>query len=330
MIRHRIDDRIRSVWQQANALDVMVQARAARRWVREFCPDIVHAFRMQNEGYVAARVGFHPWVLSTWGQDLAYYAQRYRVHDWLCRRALPQVDAVTADCYRDLRLAREYGAPEGIPYRFFPGNAGVDLDAYAAGLPAAERPLHILYPRGFAPYLRPETVFAAASQLPAIFPEKQLKLICLSPPAQTQLYHQAFARHRMPAEFAEVRSFSSQSAWAELLQSVAVIISPAVCDGTPNSVLEGMACGAFPVVGDIESLREWMEHGRNGLLFDPEDPESLRDCLQRAIEDLPLRESAQVANRQLIACRADARKTVPEIVAFYGDLAQRARRAGDA
>jgi glycosyltransferase involved in cell wall biosynthesis len=37
-----------------------------------------------------------------------------------------------------------------------------------------------------------------------------------------------------------------------------------------------MACGCYPVVGDIESLREWITPGVNGSLIDPGDVKALR------------------------------------------------------
>jgi hypothetical protein len=57
-----------------------------------------------------------------------------------------------------------------------------------------------------------------------------------------------------------------------LLKRSQVFVSPSSHDGTPNSLLEAMACGSFPVVGDIESMREWIEPGVNGLLVDPHSP----------------------------------------------------------
>jgi glycosyltransferase involved in cell wall biosynthesis len=30
-------------------------------------------------------------------------------------------------------------------------------------------------------------------------------------------------------------------------------------------ILEAMACGCFPVAGDLESIREWIKHGENGF-----------------------------------------------------------------
>src|SRR6185312_3951624 len=45
---------------------------------------------------------------------------------------------------------------------------------------------------------------------------------------------------------------------ANLLRSSAASVSPSEHDGTPNTLLEAMACGAIPVAGDIESIREWI------------------------------------------------------------------------
>ena len=49
-------------------------------------------------------------------------------------------------------------------------------------------------------------------------------------------------------------------------------VSPSTHDGTPNTLLEGMACGSFPIVGDLESLREWIEPGLTGSWWIPTTP----------------------------------------------------------
>jgi len=46
-------------------------------------------------------------------------------------------------------------------------------------------------------------------------------------------------------------------------------------DGTPNTLLEGMACGCFPIV-EIWNLYENDCDGENGFLVDPSDPTLLR------------------------------------------------------
>ena len=80
-------------------------------------------------------------------------------------------------------------------------------------------------------------------------------------------------------------------------------VSPSEHDGTPNTLLEAMACGSFPLAGDLESIREWIEPGVNGLLFDPANPDSLAQEMLRALADEPLRTAAAQFNQRLIAER---------------------------
>jgi glycosyltransferase involved in cell wall biosynthesis len=82
-----------------------------------------------------------------------------------------------------------------------------------------------------------------------------------------------------------------------------VSVSPSEHDGTPNTLLEAMACGSFPLAGDLESIREWIEPGVNGLLFDPANPQSLAQDILRALADEPLRTAAAQLNQRLIAER---------------------------
>ena len=68
-----------------------------------------------------------------------------------------------------------------------------------------------------------------------------------------------------------------------LFSAAEVSVSISVHDGTPNSLLEAMACGCFPIAGDIESLREWIVPGKNGFLVEPNKPQSLAEALLLAL-----------------------------------------------
>ena len=60
----------------------------------------------------------------------------------------------------------------------------------------------------------------------------------------------------------------SHAQMAEVFRRAQIVASPSIHDGTPNTLLEGIACGCFPVAGDLESIREWITPNENGLLFD--------------------------------------------------------------
>src|SRR5690606_29233045 len=84
---------------------------------------------------------------------------------------------------------------------------------------------------------------------------------------------------------------------ADMYRRAQILVSPSIHDGTPNTLLEGMACGCFPVAGDLESIREWITPNENGLLFDANDPQSIASALIQAIENKSLRERSAGMNQ---------------------------------
>jgi glycosyltransferase involved in cell wall biosynthesis len=99
-----------------------------------------------------------------------------------------------------------------------------------------------------------------------------------------------------------------------------LFISPSSHDGTPNTLIESMACGCFPVAGDIESIRKWIEPGKNGLLVDPRDPRALADAIIQAVRSPDLRTQAIEINQRLVHENAALEITRPRIKAFYDAL----------
>jgi glycosyltransferase involved in cell wall biosynthesis len=115
---------------------------------------------------------------------------------------------------------------------------------------------------------------------------------------------------------------------AELFRQAQVVVSPSTHDGTPNTLLEAMACGCFPVVGDIESLREWIVNGVNGLLVDPNNPEDMAKAILRAIEQSNFRARAAAQNVRLIAERAEYSQVMAQAEGFYRKLILRPQTLG--
>jgi glycosyltransferase involved in cell wall biosynthesis len=91
----------------------------------------------------------------------------------------------------------------------------------------------------------------------------------------------------------------------QLFRSAHVMVSPSLHDGTPNTLLESMACGCFPIAGDLASIREWINSGENGLLIDSTSPSSLARGVLEALSDDDLREQAANLNSVIIQERAD-------------------------
>ena len=112
---------------------------------------------------------------------------------------------------------------------------------------------------------------------------------------------------------------AQEQLWA-IFQRAAVSVSISAHDGTPNSLLEAMAIGCFPIAGDIESLREWIVPGVNGLLVEPDKAQALAEALVLALQNPGLREQAAETNRAIIQERAELNLVRSQIAVFYERL----------
>ena len=112
----------------------------------------------------------------------------------------------------------------------------------------------------------------------------------------------------------------SQEKMAELFRQSQIHLSITTHDGTPNSLLEAMASGCFPIAGDIESLREWIIPGVNGSLVDPGDPAALAEAIINVLSQPELRKYAREQNLQLVKERGEYGKTMQLAEDFYKKL----------
>jgi glycosyltransferase involved in cell wall biosynthesis len=91
---------------------------------------------------------------------------------------------------------------------------------------------------------------------------------------------------------------------AKLLSRADIYVSTSLDDGTSVSLLEAMASGAFPIVTDIPSNREWISDGENGFLVPTDQEKSLAEKIVEAIRNPDILERSRDKNFRLIKERA--------------------------
>lgn len=293
-------------------------------FLEEIQPDIVHALRIPYEGMLgSATPAGTPFLVATWGNDLTLHATGSPAMGSLTRRCLTRADGLSSDTKRDVRLAREWGLRPGAPTLVVPGSGGLDLNAIQAVTPDAFDPTAfgisqshpwVVNPRGLRPgSVHQDVFFRAIPKILAQAPD----IIFLCPGlagvrqaegwvAQLGIGDSVFLLPRLP----------QAGLWA-LFKRAQVFASPSSHDGTPNTLLEALACGCYPVAGRIESLEEWIEPGRNGALVDPRDPDALAKAILTALHSPKMREETAVYNQEMIQKRAAQSTTQPRIDAFY-------------
>jgi glycosyltransferase involved in cell wall biosynthesis len=292
--------------------------RAASRLqaiVEKIQPDLVHAMRIPYEGMIAAGAGISsPLLVSVWGNDFTLHAVANRWMGNWTKKVLTRADAIHADCQRDILLAGEWGFPSSRPSIVLPGGGGIHLENF---YPPQNPPGGVVInPRGVRAYIRNDSFFQAVQRVVQARPE--VRVIC---PAMAQEASMGdWVRELGIADFVRLLPQLTSQEMADQYRQAQVVVSPSTHDGTPNTLLEALACGCFPIAGDLESLREWITPGVNGLLVDPGNPHELADAILQALDQDELRQRAQEINRELIASRADYRRVMPQAETFYKTL----------
>ena len=308
-------------------LTLPAYGRALRKILADARPDLVHALRIPYEGMLAAAAEPEvPLVVSVWGNDLTLHAPATpAMRNWTFR-TLRRANGLLADAARDLRLAHSWGFAADRPGLVVPGNGGVDLseidrvqttqmDTFANLLPAGV-PL-VVNPRGLRPaYVRTDIFFQS---IPLVLQHRpDVYFVCPSMEGQSEA--QAWVRRLNLEKNVRLLPYLRQAQLWELFGRADASVSISTHDGTPNTLLEAMACGCFPVVGDLEALREWITPGVNGMLVEANKPQGVAEALLLALNQPDLRKQAAEVNRRLVLERAEIQGVRARLRDFYAQF----------
>jgi len=311
-------------------LTIPASARKLRAFIKEVQPDLVHAMRVPYEGMLAAAAlarGFDMsgknarstqpprFLVSIWGNDFTLHAPSTPLMRMYTRKTMHAADALHADTERDVRLAREWGLGVDKLTLVAPGGGGVRSGIFFPPNELVKEPV-IINPRGVRPYVRNDSFFKA---IPLVLEKRSdAKFLCSSMQGERQA--EAWVRELGIESAVELMPPVPFAEMGNVFRRAQIVVSPSVHDGTPNSLIEAMACGCFPIAGDLESIREWITHAHNGLLVDATDPQSIADAILLGLEREDLRREAAGLNAEMISARAEYGRTMERVTEFYKSM----------
>ena len=313
-------------------LDIRRSAGGMASLIHQVQPDLLHAMRLPYEGFLASASSTTvPLLISTWGNDFSLFADRNRVLSNLTNAALSRADGLHCDCRRDVDVAFRRGFSPNKPWRVLPGNGGVQTNIFFDLHPSPEflrelripeNTLLVVNPRGFRAYVRNDTFFRAIPRVLKEIPNAFFVAVAMAGNPAAERWVRRLKIEKSIRLLPNIR----REQLAALFASAQISVSPSTHDGTPNSLLEAMACGCLPVVGKVDSLREWIVDEENGLMCDVSDANSLAQCIIRALRDESLRQQAAEINRTVTRLRADYSKGMVEAENLYEEVVTSAGR----
>jgi glycosyltransferase involved in cell wall biosynthesis len=291
-------------------------ARAARA----FAPDVILAYYLTSYGFLAALAGVHPVVLATAGSDVLRHGRpplRWFRH-LTARYAVRRMDLVLGWAQHMVDAAIVLGAD---PARTFVQPRGIDLSLFqpreeAPPEPGPEVPVRVVSTRALRRDYHLDRIIAAVGQLRR--PDRPVALAVYGEgPERPRL--EALAQKAGLDPGTTLPGRARPAAIARDLATSHLYVSVSESDGLSHSLLEAMACGAFPVVTDHPSNREWVRAGETGLLVRPQ--EDLAARLEEALDDPQRRQRAVSPNRREVEERGDILRNLERLEAKLAEVA---------
>jgi len=291
---------------------------ALEKIILEIQPDIVHSFEMQSCSYPILKTmnKFEniKWIYSCWGSDLYYY-QNFKRHNFKIKNVLKRINYLITDCERDSIIAKKLGFNSAF-LGVIPGGAGFkinELQSYK--LPISERKIILIkgYEHDFG---RGLNVVKAIEQINLTNLQYQVVIFgahnsVLSYVRDRKLNFKVYSRQQL-----------NHKEVLQLMGKSLLYIGNSISDGLPNSLLEALVMGAFPIQSNPGNVTaELISDGINGLLINnPNDIELIKNLLLKALNSGNLIHNAQNINFDIAQNRLDYTKNNAKSIELYNQV----------
>jgi len=149
------------------------------------------------------------------------------------------------------------------------------------------RKIRLLYVSNASMYKHQWHVVTATGQLRRKGYNASLLLVGGGKGRAQQLLNQAISTTDPNGEFIEQTSYVEHSEIPQFLANADIFLFASSCENMPITLLEAMASGVPIVCSDRGPMPEVLENG--GIYFDPENPDSIGDAMEKIITDKKLR-----------------------------------------
>lgn len=292
-------------------------------------PDIIHTLGLDPVGYFYFNIrnrfnldGVGKWVLQLrGGSDLTLSRLDPEVSPRISQ-VLSECDQLLSDNQENNRFALEMGLrKEQIsPLGAVPGTGGIDVTSFSQawhGPPSTRRV--ILWPKAYeCPWSKALPVFEAIKMVWDQIQPCEIYMLAMIP--EVRMWYWALPEEIRRNCYIEERI--PRDRVLELMVQARVMLAPSLVDGTPNSMFEAMAAGAFPILSPLETIRPIFHDEGRALFARNLYPNEIAEALLKAMTDDALVDCAAEKNLDLVRKIADRAKIRPRVVEYYKTLAR--------
>lgn len=311
-------------------IDSLLAIIKTKSLIKKIKPDIVHAHYVSKYGFLGALSGFHPLVLTAWGSDVLVAPKNSIIGRLMVRFALRKADVITTTAeFMGDYLRNEFKLPKnniiripwGVDLNIFHRGYEEDVTKLKKGLGISGNPPIILSNRGMVPQYEIESIIDA---VPYVVHKCPNAIFVFLRGGGTERFEDEM---KLRAEELGVMSnirfipkLITPEEMAVYLNMADAFISIPRYGQFGASILEGMVCGATPIVSNIAVHKTLLINGENAFLVNPENPKEIAEKVIYSIEHPESKGKFYRINKRIVEEKEDWDKNAKEMEKLYERL----------
>ncbi len=267
--------------------------------IKEIKPDLVHSLEMQSQTYpllkVRQKLDFK-WAYFSWGSDIYLYKNQ-QYHRKLMQKIFSNINHLFVDNTRDVSLAKELGYKNDAN-GIFPGGGGYHIEKYQDFIKPIEQRNLILI-KGYHHWAgRAICVLDAITHIVEEIRDFDIYVYSAHQIVVDKI-KEINKKYELDIQYSSRQKEISQNELLEKFGKARIAIGNSISDGIPNTLIEAIICGAFPIQSNPGNVSEdYIENGANGFLINnPEDTQEIAGLIKQALDDVDLLKQAFLINK---------------------------------
>jgi len=228
-------------------------------YVWKIKPDILCCHYLSSFGILGYLTFYKPLVITLYGSDLFLYSRKNIAYKFLSSLTLKKAALIISVSDAMTRyLASNYKITgQKIVTRQY----GIDLNVFNCNSQSEIRKFTFITNRSFTENSNYSTILGVLEKIKVEIPAFKMLIVGAGP--LKQLILERIKQSNLKENIVLVDAVDHNK-MAEYLNDSLIYVSMTSSDGTPLSVFEAAACGAYPFLSDIEANTEWLNKGLIG------------------------------------------------------------------
>jgi len=282
-----------------------------RKIIKEINPDVIHAFFTFAYGFYGVLSGSKPVILTPLGSDITHDVERSKIIRLFTIYTLRKADLVCSlekSSLGRVRYLSRKAKTMIIPW-------GIDTEMFKPVLSKSIYPIKILYLRKSMPSYNPEVLLETIPLVVAEYPNVIFQVLddgSEIDKLKSVMKDSKNIEYIKPVDYSEMPN---------LINSCDIYVDTGYSKypgcGIGMTTQEAMSCGKPVVITDIGGFEDYIDKGKNGLIYPHGNALEFASQIKRLIKDSGLRDKIGRNARQYMVKNQNWESNMNKMEALY-------------